>query len=50
MERERLFEPGKMTVTLDLGCGSSVKGMVNSSIASRFEPDAVMCNNGTNAA
>lgn len=49
MERKDFFEPGMMTVTLDLGAGSSGKGMVNSSLASRFAPDAVMCNNGTNA-
>lgn len=49
MEKSMFFEPGKMTVTLDCATGSSGKGMVNTSIASRFEPDAVMCNNLTNA-
>lgn len=49
MSKSDFFEPGKITVTLDLACGSSGKGMVNSSLALMFSPDAVMCNNGTNA-
>ena len=43
------FVPGKMTVTYDAATGSSGKGMVNTSICAMFEPDAVMCNNLTNA-
>ena len=49
MKKEDVFTPGKVTVTFDTGCGSSGKGQINSSLARRFAPDAVMCNNGTNA-
>jgi adenylosuccinate synthase len=49
MQKSDFFVPGKITVTLDGGMGSSGKGMCNSSIASRFAPDAVICNNMPNA-
>lgn len=49
MQKSDFFTPGKITVTYDCGAGSSGKGMINSSIAQRFAPDAVICNNGTNA-
>ena len=49
MDKSDFFVPGKITVVLDGSAGSSGKGMVNSSLAVRFKPDAVICNNGTNA-
>ena len=49
MDKSDFFVPGKITVDMDGGLGSSGKGMINSSLAVRFSPDAVMCNNGTNA-
>lgn len=49
MKKSDFFEPGKMSVFEDASCGSSGKGQINSSIALRFEPDAVMCNNGSNS-